>query len=55
MVTHNVLRAHAAAVQQLRKIAPKAQVSINFNSDWAEPLTQSDADKVRPAAFRVWG
>ena len=45
-MTHNVLRAHAAAVQQLRNIAPKAQVSINFNSDWAEPLTQSDADKV---------
>ena len=46
MVTHNVMLAHAAAVSELRKIAPGALVSINFNSDWAEPLTDSAEDQV---------
>ena len=44
---HNVLQAHAAAVQEFRRIVPGGKISINLNSDWGEPYSQSSpADKV---------
>lgn len=42
----NVLRAHAAAVAAFRQQVPKGKISMALNSDWAEPLTSSSADKV---------
>ncbi|KAK9794356.1 hypothetical protein WJX73_002180 [Symbiochloris irregularis] len=44
IATHHVLLAHVAAVQQLRSIAPDAKVSINFNTNWGEPMTNSRED-----------
>ena len=44
---HNVLKAHAAAVQEFRTIVPGGKISINLNSDWGEPYSKSSpADKV---------
>lgn len=44
---HNVLQAHAAAVQEFRAIVPDGKISINLNSDWGEPYSASSpADKV---------
>ncbi|KAK9823911.1 hypothetical protein WJX72_006306 [[Myrmecia] bisecta] len=43
--THNVLNAHAAAVASFRRLVPHGKISINFNTEWAEPLTDSPADK----------
>jgi len=53
IVTHNVLRSHAYAVQLFRaKYQPKyaSKIGIVLNSDWAEPLTDSLADY--QAAYR---
>lgn len=47
MVSHNVLNAHAAAVREFRRLLPGGLISINLNSDWAEPLTPSKKDQVR--------
>lgn len=44
--THNVLLAHADAVQRFRALVPTGKISINFNANWAEPLTDSAKDKV---------
>ena len=46
MASHNVLRAHAAAVAEFRRLVPGGRISMNINGDWAEPYTQSQADKV---------
>ncbi|CAL5223968.1 g6575 [Coccomyxa viridis] len=43
---HNVLKAHAAVVQEFRTIVPGGKISINLNSDWGEPYSASSpADK----------
>ena len=46
MASHNVLRAHAAAVAEFRRLVPGGRISMNLNGDWGEPYTQSEADKV---------
>ena len=46
VASHNVLRAHAAAVAEFRRLVPGGRISMNLNGDWAEPYTQSDDDKV---------
>lgn len=46
IVSHNVLNAHALAVSKFRKTVPSGKISINLNSDWAEPMTTSKADVV---------
>ena len=55
----NVLRSHAAAVAAFRQQVPEGKISMALNSDWAEPLTSSPADKVcgvAPcAAHRIHG
>ena len=43
---HNVLQAHAAAVQEFRLAVPGGKISINLNCDWGEPYSNSEADKV---------
>lgn len=43
---HNVLLAHAAAVQIFRQAVPDGKVGIVANSDFFEPLTSSAADQV---------
>ena len=53
MASHNVLRAHAAAVAEFRLLVPGGRISMNINGDWAEPYTQSDADKVECAGVTV--
>lgn len=45
-MTHNVLLAHIAAAQKLRSLAPDAKLSINFNTAWAEPESNSREDQV---------
>ncbi len=46
--TLNVLKAHAAAVEEFRKIVPGGKISMNLNSDWAIPLHENDElDKAR--------
>ena len=45
-VGHNVLLAHAAAVQRFRQALPDGQIGIVANSDFFEPFTSSAADKV---------
>lgn len=51
MVTHNVLVAHAAAVQRFRKVLPRGNISINLNAEWSEPMSSSPADKVHAATI----
>ena len=46
IVTHNVLNAHAAAVARFRKTQIDGKISINLNSDWSEPFSESSEDKV---------
>ena len=46
IVTHNVLNAHAAAVARFRRIQLGGKISINLNSDWSEPFSDSQDDKV---------
>jgi hypothetical protein len=48
-----VLRAHAAAVAEFRRLVPGGRISMNINGDWAEPYTQSEADKVQQPVTRV--
>ncbi|MGH7450869.1 MAG: GH1 family beta-glucosidase, partial [bacterium] len=51
---HNLLRAHAMAVQRYRtqfQSQQKGLISLSNNCDWREPLTGSDAD--RQAAQRA--
>jgi len=55
VVTHNVLLAHAAAVQRFRKIVPRGNISINLNAEWSEPMSSSPADKVRTAFTHFLG
>ena len=55
VASHNVLRAHAAAVAEFRRLVPGGRISMNLNGDWAEPYTQSDADKVRRAGTGLRG
>ncbi|BDA49688.1 beta-glucosidase 6 [Coccomyxa sp. Obi] len=45
VVTHNVLLAHAAAVEHFRALMPHGNISINLNAEWSEPLTSSVLDK----------
>lgn len=45
-MTHNVLNAHAAAVARFRKVQIDGKISINLNSDWAEPFSDSQEDQV---------
>ena len=45
-VGHHVLLAHAAAVQRFRHLVPNGRISLNANTDYAEPLTDSQEDKV---------
>ncbi|CAL8468093.1 g7632 [Coccomyxa elongata] len=40
--TINVLKAHAAAVEEFRKIVPGGKISMNLNSDWAIPFHEND-------------
>ena len=52
---HNVLQAHAAAVQVFRAIVPAGKISINLNSDWGEPYSKSSpADKVKVSLRIAW-
>lgn len=44
--SHNVLRAHAAAVKEFRAAVPAGRISMSLNSEWAQPLTNSTADAV---------
>eukprot|EP00891_Asterochloris_glomerata_P005291 jgi/Astpho2/5291/e_gw1.00074.33.1_t len=44
-VGHHVLLAHAAAVQHFRRLVPHGRISLNANTDYAEPLTDSQEDK----------
>ena len=46
VASHNVLRAHAAAVAEFRRLVPGGRISMNINGDWAEPYTSSAADEV---------
>lgn len=46
LCSHNVLLAHAAAVQHFRRLVPDGKISINLNCEWAEPFTSSYVDKV---------
>ena len=51
---HNVLQAHAAAVQEFRTVVPDGKISINLNSDWGEPSNKnSEADKVNPSSLNL--
>jgi beta-glucosidase/6-phospho-beta-glucosidase/beta-galactosidase len=43
---HNVLRAHAAAVQRFRALVPAGKISINLNCDFGTPYSSSQADQV---------
>ena len=43
---HNVLLAHAAAVQIFRQAVPDGKIGIVANTDFFEPLTTSTADQV---------
>ena len=43
---HNVLLAHAAAVQRFRQVVPDGKIGIVANSDFFEPLTNSTSDNV---------
>ena len=43
---HNVLLAHAAAVQIFRQAVPDGKIGIVANSDFFERLTTSAADQV---------
>ena len=53
---HNVLQAHAAAVQEFRAIVPGGKISINLNSDWGEPYSESSpADKVKASPQQSLG
>lgn len=46
--TLNVLKAHAAAVKEFRKIVPGGKIAMNLNSDWYYPLDEnSEQDKAR--------
>lgn len=45
-VGHHVLLAHAVAVQHFRRLVPHGRISLNANTDYAEPLTDSQEDKV---------
>lgn len=43
----NVLRSHAAAVKEFRKIVPGGKIAMNLNSDWYYPLdANNEQDKV---------
>jgi len=53
VASHNVLRAHAAAVAEFRRLVPGGRISMNINGDWAEPYTQSEADKVLHAQLAL--
>lgn len=46
VVTHNMLLAHAAAVDSFRSLVPHGNISINLNAEWSESLTSSVLDKV---------
>ena len=46
---HNVLAAHAAAVQRFRELVPRGKISINLNCDFGTPYSSSAADQVRRA------
>ena len=52
---HNVLQAHAAAVQEFRLAVPGGKISINLNCDWGEPYSNSEADKVLAFPMTVFG
>lgn len=53
--TMNVLKAHAAAVKEFRKIVPGGKISMNLNSDWYLPLDEdSELDKVKFAPDTPW-
>lgn len=46
IASHNVLRAHAAAVAEFRVAVPGGRISMNINGDWAEPYDlESQADR----------
>ena len=44
-----MLNAHAAAVARFRELVPEGMISLNLNSDWAEPATSSKKDKASTA------
>ena len=43
---HTVLAAHGAAVKEMRAVAPNAKISINLDSVWVVPYTNTPADIV---------
>jgi beta-glucosidase len=52
--THTILLAHASVVHNYRKNYQKKQgglIGITLNSDWAVPLTDSQAGKLFPLFF----
>ena len=54
VASHNVLRAHAAAVAEFRRLVPGGRISMNINGDWAEPYTDFEADKVQHSEAQTW-
>ena len=50
--TNNVLRAHAAAVREFRRIVPNGKIGMNLAIQWAEPRSDSEEDRVRGTAGR---
>lgn len=45
--TNNVLRAHASAVREFRRIVPNGKISMNLAVQWSEPRSDSEEDRVR--------
>ena len=50
---HTLLAAHGAAVQQMRAVAPSAKISLNLDSVWTVPYTNSSADTVSSSTTAV--
>ena len=48
---NNVLRAHASAVREFRRLVPNGKIGMNLAIQWAEPRTDSEEDRVRTCCF----
>jgi len=44
---NNVLRAHASAVREFRRIVPNGKIGMNLAIQWSEPRSDSAEDRVR--------
>ena len=45
--TNNVLRAHASAVREFRRLVPSGKIGMNLAVQWSEPISDSAEDQVR--------